>query len=78
MTVDLRIGFGKGADAEGDTYKRIENVYGTIHNDVLIGADSDNNLFGLEGDDSLAPHGGVINLLAVKDKTVIYSIRPLD
>ena len=63
VTVDLRIGFGKGADAEGDTYKTIENVYGTIHNDVLIGADSDNNLFGLEGDDSLAPHGGADKLV---------------
>ncbi|KAK3752220.1 hypothetical protein QZH41_002755 [Actinostola sp. cb2023] len=32
--VDLSGGFGKGADAEGDTYKSIEHVYGTIHDDT--------------------------------------------
>ena len=29
VTVDLIIGIGKGGDAEGDSYKSIENVYGT-------------------------------------------------
>ena len=58
VRVDLLFGFGKGADAEGDTYISIENVYGTIHNDTLIGSDYDNSLFGLEGSDTLIAHGG--------------------
>ncbi|XP_078357676.1 uncharacterized protein LOC144642570 [Oculina patagonica] len=58
ITVDLNIGFGKGVDAEGDIYKSIENVYGTIHDDFLTGSDSDNKLYGLEGEDTLASLGG--------------------
>ena len=58
VTVDLNIGFGKGGDAEGDIYKSIENVYGTIQNDTLIGSDSNNKLYGLAGSDTLASLGG--------------------
>ena len=68
VTVDLNIGFGKGVDAEGDSYKNIENVYGTIHNDVLIGSDFDNKLCGLEGEDTLTPHGGVYKLVGGEGK----------
>lgn len=56
--VDLSGGFGKKTDAEGDTYKSIENVYGTIQNDVLIGSDSNNNLYGSSGDDVIYAKGG--------------------
>ena len=58
VKIDLLIGFGKGVDAEGDTYISIENVYGTIHNDTLTGSDSANSLFGLEGNDTIIAHGG--------------------
>ena len=58
VTVDLNFGFGKGADAEGDVYKSIENVYGSIENDVLIGSDSDNMLYGFDGNDTLTSLGG--------------------
>ena len=68
VTVDLYIGFGKGVDAEGDIYKSIENVYGTIHNDLLTGSDFDNKLYGLEGDDTLTPHGGVDELVGGEGK----------
>ena len=75
VTVDLNIGFGKGADAEGDIYESIENVYGTIHNDVLIGSDSGNELYGLEGDDTLSPHGGNDKLVGGegKDLYLLYN-----
>ena len=56
--VNFNIGFGIDVDAEGDTYKGIENVYGTIHNDVLIGSDSNNKLYGVDGDDTLITYGG--------------------
>ena len=75
VTVDLNIGFGKGADAEGDIYESIENVYGTIHNDVLIGSDSGNELHCLEGDDTLSPHGGNDKLVGGegKDLYLLYN-----
>lgn len=57
--IDLSIGFGKGADAEGDTYKSVENVYGSIHDDFLAGSDSNNNLYGRHGDDVIVAHGGI-------------------
>ena len=79
VTVDLKIGFGKGVDAEGDIYNSIENVYGTIHNDFLIGSDSDNKLCGLEGEDTLAPHGGVDKLVGGegKDSYLLYKASGL-
>ena len=68
VTVDLNIGFGKGVDAEGDIYKSIENVYGTIHDDFLTGSDSDNKLYGLEGEDILASLGGDDKLVGGEGK----------
>ena len=79
VTVDLNIGFGKGADAEGDVYQSIENVYGTIHNDFLIGSDSDNKLYGLEGNDTLTPLGGDDKLVGGegKDLYLLYKASGL-
>ena len=79
VTVDLNIGFGKGADAEGDVYQSIENVYGTIHNDSLIGSDADNKLYGLEGNDTLAPLGGDDKLVGGegKDLYLLYKASGL-
>ena len=56
--LDLAFGFGKKSDAEGDTYESIENIFGSIHNDTLIGSDSDNNLYGLDGNDIIIVNGG--------------------
>ena len=79
VTVDLYIGFGKGVDAEGDIYKSVENVYGTIHDDLLTGSDFDNKLYGLEGDDTLTPHGGVDELVGGegKDLYLLYKASGL-
>lgn len=61
--IDLSIGFGKGADAEGDTYKSIEHVYGSIHDDFLAGSDSNNNLYGRHGNDVIVAHDGIDKLV---------------
>ena len=66
--IDLSIGFGKGADAEGDIYKSIEHVYGSIHDDFLSGSDSNNNLYGRYGDDVILAHGGTDMLVGGEGK----------
>ena len=76
VTIDLIIGIGKGGDAEGDSFKSIENVYGTIHKDSLIGSDSDNKLYGLEGEDTLSTRGGDDKLVGGegKDLYLLYMV----
>ena len=66
--IDLSIGFGKGADAEGDIYKNIEHVYGSIHDDFLSGSDGNNNLYGRYGDDVILAHGGTDKLVGGEGK----------
>ena len=68
VRVDLNIGFGIGVDAEGDKYKNIENVYGTIHNDTVTGSDSNNKLYGVDGDDTLIAYDGNDQLVGGEGK----------
>ncbi len=57
---------GMGGDAEGDSLVGIENIVGSMHDDVLKGADApasgasmgNNVLMGLGGDDELSGRGG--------------------
>ncbi|XP_014353851.1 uncharacterized protein LOC106706858 [Latimeria chalumnae] len=58
VLVNLNIGFGVGADADGDLYFSIENVMGTSYADVLIGDENDNILGGDSGDDLIIPLDG--------------------
>lgn len=58
VTVDLSHGTGKGGDAEGDSFKDVENVIGSRFADILIGDKGDNALFGLGGQDTLIGGGG--------------------
>jgi hypothetical protein len=37
VNIDLKFGFGKKSEAEGDRYKSIENIFGTTYNDRLTG-----------------------------------------
>ncbi|XP_072278607.1 uncharacterized protein [Pyxicephalus adspersus] len=56
--VNLHLGFGSGADAEGDLYFGMENILGTSYGDILIGNDEDNYLSGGGGNDLIQPMGG--------------------
>lgn len=54
VTVDLSLRLGTRGDAAGDTFVRIENLYGSGHDDVLIGANGAlNRLMGGAGNDVL-------------------------
>ena len=58
VNVDLLSGLGRGGEAQGDTYRNIENVRGTDHADILTGSGADNRLFGGAGDDVISGGGG--------------------
>ena len=62
VTVSLEAGNGFGGTAEGDWLFGIENLYGSSHDDVLIGDEGANALYGLNGDDTLKGGGGVDTL----------------
>lgn len=51
--IDLAAGAGSGGDAAGDHYSSIENATGSNHNDVITGSQKDNQLFGLDGNDTI-------------------------
>ncbi len=58
VIVDLAKGLGAGGDAEGDTYRGLENARGSRGDDRLLGDRLDNDLFGLKGDDALIGGNG--------------------
>ncbi|KAL3847763.1 hypothetical protein ACJMK2_018657 [Sinanodonta woodiana] len=55
--VDLRIGKGLDADAEGDSYIDIQNIFGSECNDILHGNENDNVIYGFQGNDYIHPYG---------------------
>ncbi len=61
--VNLQKNKGKWNDAEGDKFDGIENVYGSDHNDVIIGNGETNRLVGRDGDDDIRGGGGNDTLL---------------
>jgi len=58
VTIDLAAGTGAGAQAQGDTLINIENVFGTIYDDVLTGDAGDNTLWGHDGADTMTGGAG--------------------
>src|SRR4051812_36677300 len=58
VTVDLSRGTGRGGDAEGDSFKDVENIMGSRFADTLIGNNGDNVLTGGAGPDVLIGGGG--------------------
>lgn len=58
VTVNLYTGEGFGGSAEGDTLIGVESLLGSLHNDILIGSDDENELFGYCGNDTLKGAGG--------------------
>ncbi|KAL3847991.1 hypothetical protein ACJMK2_018878 [Sinanodonta woodiana] len=55
--VDLLSGNGSDADADGDTYTDIQNIYGSEYNDLLHGNHGDNVIKGFQGNDYIHPYG---------------------
>ncbi len=54
VTINLSDGAARGGDADGDTIgDDIENVMGSMHDDMLTGNRRDNELWGLDGNDEL-------------------------
>jgi len=82
--VDLQAGNGSSGAAKGDTYVSIENVYGSDHDDVIIGDGNSNVLSGLEGNDiikagagdDLIISGGGIDSLEGGDGADVFTITP--
>ena len=63
VNVDLGPGgVNKGGHAEGDILTSIENVYGSMLNDVITGDIGDNHLLGNQGNDHLMGRGGADTL----------------
>jgi Ca2+-binding RTX toxin-like protein len=58
VTVNLGSGTGSGGAAQGDVLIDIENLYGTVYGDTLIGDAAANILHGDDGDDTLQGGGG--------------------
>ena len=59
VNVNLETGVSTGGDAEGDRIRNVENLVGSLQDDVLTGDESDNRLNGECGDDVL--NGGAGN-----------------
>ncbi len=58
VTVNLKTGAGTQGEAAGDTLNSIENLFGSRHNDLLIGDAGANRLSGNAGNDTLSGGGG--------------------
>ncbi|KAL3847757.1 hypothetical protein ACJMK2_018651 [Sinanodonta woodiana] len=54
--VNLLTGNGSDADADGDTYTDIQNIFGSEYNDILHGNDEDNVINGFQGNDYIHPY----------------------
>jgi Ca2+-binding RTX toxin-like protein len=50
--------FANKGEAKGDSYKSIENIFGSVGNDKLSGDGEDNDVFGNSGDDQLYGRSG--------------------
>ncbi len=68
VIVNLGTGQAQGGDAEGDTWKYINGIYGSQFNDALTGDSSDNALRGNDGNDTI--YGDNSDLI-----TVVVSLK---
>jgi Ca2+-binding RTX toxin-like protein len=69
--VSLEGGAGSGGDAEGDRLYRIENLTGSMHNDVLWGDDGANGFLAQDGNDTLKGFGGSDRLFGMGGNDMI-------
>src|SRR5262249_19112016 len=73
VQVSLQSGKGDGGTAEGDTLVNIENLYGSTHDDILVGNSGKNTLYGDAGNDTLKGGGGYDTLFGGDGDDVLYS-----
>jgi hypothetical protein len=69
VSVNLATGAAAGGDARGDHFSNIENLGGTLYNDVLVGDAGANVLNGILGRDTITGAGG-------NDTIVMYGRGP--
>jgi Ca2+-binding RTX toxin-like protein len=62
VTADMLKATNNFGEAAGDTYKNIENLLGSAHNDTLFGNTLANAIDGGAGNDTIAGNGGVDTL----------------
>lgn len=75
VEVDLGVGIGRerGTGRAGQfTIKNVEDLYGTKREDVLIGSDTGNHLYGLAGKDILAGRSGADRLVGGKHADELF------
>jgi Ca2+-binding RTX toxin-like protein len=58
VVVSLASGIGIGGDAQGDTLSNIENLFGSAHDDILVGNNAANVIVGGAGNNTLKGGGG--------------------
>eukprot|EP00794_Sanderia_malayensis_P000878 gene878-174_t len=73
-SVRIQPGVGKNGDAEGDSYRSIEMVHGSMFNDIIVGNDENNILSGNEGQDILITTKGYDVLVGGLGKD-IYNLK---
>ncbi|MFK7901808.1 MAG: hypothetical protein AB8B49_03095 [Nitratireductor sp.] len=72
INVSLNLGTGFAGDAAGDTLTNIENVSGSLHNDLIEGDNQNNQLFGDEGDDVINALGGDDTLIGGNGNDALF------
>ena len=73
VDINLRAGTADGGDADGDTLgEDIENVEGSMHDDMLSGTRGDNKLWGLGGNDELNGDRGADMLYGGAGMDMLY------
>jgi Ca2+-binding RTX toxin-like protein len=71
VVVSLESGAGFGGLAQGDSLTSIENLTGSVHNDILTGDAGANVLNGLQGNDTLKGGGGADSLYGGADNDML-------